>query len=95
MWSPAGWITAPGDPEVPLRRPLAGPYPRPCSYLRAGVSLLEEGSRSSPGADGAPHQGGPALFWLRWICQRLCGCPDPPFAAFASIELKYVKELLD
>ena len=42
LWSPAGWITAPGDPEVPLRRPLAGPYPRPCSYLRASVSLQEE-----------------------------------------------------
>ena len=44
-------------PRFPFGGPWRGPCPRLCSYHRAGVSLQEEGSRRSPGADGAPHQG--------------------------------------
>ena len=82
LCSPAGWITAPGIPGAPLRRPTAAPLPAPLLPV-------------VPALTGLQMRAAPAFFWLRWICQRLRGCPVPPFIALASIELKYVKELPD
>ena len=82
-------------PRFPFGGPWRAPTPAPVpTFVRVCPSQKKEAG-APPALTGLHTRGGPALFWLRWICQRLCGCPDPPFAAFASIELKYVKELLD
>ena len=81
-----------GSPSAALGGPLPPPLFLPSSEC---VPPRRKEAGAPPALTGLHTRGGPALFWLRWICQRLCGCPDPPFAAFASIELKYVKELLD
>ena len=68
LCSPAGWVTAPGIPGAPLRRPTAAPLPAPLLPV-------------VPALTGLQMRAAPAFFWLRWICQRLCGCPDPPLPA--------------